>query len=393
MKVTKMVNSGVLYALWAGATAAAECRDRYLEPFSSESIWNTAIGSGAQFAHAHLYKFPRLPTQIHNDQDFFLRVTTDDPLTSWINQGDWGGDDHCAVTGVEVAQIPFPNAWTSASDCDSGGCRSAPNQANNNAMGVLLPDNVTIVQMQPAYRCAAGGPLLARWGNASDGCPQQFPNVTSVFGDGALGSHGGSGLSGVGGTIRLGELLNTTGPIQHALKVELQHQWYFGGHPLQPPSAYNGGRCQYVWPATGSDGGTNKAPGGLYTGTDPNVAPGALLSIPANISETIKTTTVVGAKIKQALVDYGAYIVDDTGGGNSAAICMEAAVNSEMRAAYGYAMTYPHGVSDSVLDPGAALYRDLVGLFQGLHAVVNNGPTMIGGGGTPRVPTKPPICQ
>jgi hypothetical protein len=141
------------------------------------------------------------------------------------------------------------------------------------------------------------------------------------------------------------------------------------------------------------DGGTNKAPGGLYTGTDPNVAPGALLSIPANISETIKTTTVVGAKIKQALVDYGAYIVDDTGGGNSAAICMEAAVNSEMRAAYGYAMTYPHGVSGSVLDPGAALYRDLVGLFQGLHAVVNNGPTMIGGGGTPRVPTKPPICQ
>ncbi len=37
----------------------------------------------------------------------------------------------------------------------------------------------------------------------------------------------------------------------------------------------------------------------------------------------------------QALVDYGGYIVDDTGGGNSAAVCMEAAVNDEMRSAYG----------------------------------------------------------
>ena len=73
-------------------------------------------------------------------------------------------------------------------------------------MGVLLPDNVTIVQMQPAYRCNGSGPLLARFGNSTDGCPQQFPNVTSILGDGALGSHGGSGLSGVGGTIRLGEV-------------------------------------------------------------------------------------------------------------------------------------------------------------------------------------------
>jgi len=80
---------------------------------------------------------------------------------------------------------------------------------------------------------------------------------------------------------------------------------YFGGHPLQPASAYNGGRGQYMWPATGSDGGSNKAPGGLYTGTDPNVAPGALLAIPAAVSATLTMTTVAGAKIRQALTDYG----------------------------------------------------------------------------------------
>eukprot|EP00039_Didymoeca_costata_P002183 m.58082 g.58082 ORF g.58082 m.58082 type:complete len:201 (+) comp11154_c0_seq4:726-1328(+) len=145
-------------------------------------------------------------------------------------------------------------------------------------------------------------------------------------------------------------------------------------------------------PATGSDSGSEKAPGGLYGGSDPNVAPGALLAIPATIASTLNMTTVVGNKIKQALTDYGGYIVDDTGGGNSAAICMEAAVNAEMRATYGYAMTYPAGVSAAASDPGRYLYKDLLKLFQALHAVTNNGPNSIGGGGQPRCPSKPPIC-
>jgi len=141
-----------------------------------------------------------------------------------MDQGDWGGDDHCHQHGNVVTTIPFPKNWQSASDCDETGknCRSKSGQANNNAMGVLLPDNETIVQMQPAYRCGAyPSPLLAKFGNDTDGCPQGFPNTTSIFGDGALGSHGGSGLSGIGGTIREGEILNGTGPIRHALKIEV----------------------------------------------------------------------------------------------------------------------------------------------------------------------------
>ena len=262
-------------------------------------------------------------------------------------------------------------------------------------MGVLLPDNVTLVQMQPVYRCAFGAPILARFGNATDGCPQQFPNVTSILGDGALGSHGGSGLSGVGGTIRVGELLPSSPPIPHALKLELQHQWYYGQKRLQPATPENGGRGQYVWPATGSDSdsGSQKAPGGLYGGTDPNIAPGALLAIPATVADTITCNTMIGQKIKEALVNYGGYIVDDTGAGNSVALCMDALVNAEMRAHYGYAMTSPAGVSGKASDPGKELYEDLLKLFQALHAVTNNGPDSIGGGGTPRVPTKPPICR
>lgn len=375
------------------------CRDRFLEPFSSDSIWNTAIGSDAIFHHVHLFDpnyktcggvpYPcKNATSFHNDQDFILLATKDTPLTDWVNQGDWGGDDHCKVTGKIVAQIPVPKDWTSASD----GGRSKPGQPNNNAMGILLPDNRTIVQMQPVYRCASGAPLLARWGNTTDGCPQQFPNITDVFGDGALGAHGGSGLSGIGGTIRLGELNPKNGPIKHALKLELQHQWYYGLKPLQPASKYNGGRSQYVWPATGSDGGTQKAPGGLYGGNDPHLAPGALLAIPVEISNSVQVKTIPGAQIKQALIDYGGYIVDDTGAGNSVAICMDAQVNAEMRELFGYAMTYPHGVTPKAGDAGKELYSDLLAIFKALHAVTNNSGNSVGGGGTPRIPTKPPIC-
>ena len=110
----------------------------------------------------------------------------------------------------------------------------------------------------------------------------------------------------------------------------------------------------------------------------------------------------MGAKIKQAMVDYGAYIVDGTGHGpgnnNSAAICMDALVNSDMRQHNGFSMAYPHGVAAPGVDPHAkhaedALYGDLLAVFRALHIVSNNGPGRVGGGGTPRVPRKVPICD
>jgi hypothetical protein len=264
-------------------------------------------------------------------------------------------------------------------------------------MALLMQDNRTVLQMQPAYRCGFGSPLLARWGNSTDGGPQRFPNVTSIFGDGTYGAHGGSGLSSIGGSIRVSEPLPDAPPIPHALKLELNNQWYYGASQLNPKTDYNGGLTQYVWPAVGSnsafDPSTNSSSGG-YEGTNKAVAPGALLAIPANLAPSVTTTSVIGCKIKQALVDWGGYIVDGTGRGNhnSAAICMDAEVNTEMRRTYGFAMTYPAGVSSKDTGGGGELFEDLLRIFQALHAVKNNKPSSRGGGGTPRVPRKPPIC-
>eukprot|EP00940_MAST-03C_sp_MAST-3C-sp2_P001700 g1700.t1 len=415
---------------------AVPCRDRFLEPFSADSIWNTAIGSQARFEPANLFApgdYRGEPGNFHNDQDFIVRVSPSDPITDWINQGDWGGDDHCAVqqhsrTGVPcsaidsnlskqldgcVAQIRLPRNWTSASDCiggpaksDASNCYSKGNQSNNNAMAVLLEDNVTLVQMQPAYRCGFyPDPILARWGNITDGGPQRFANITSILGDGIGGAHGGSGLSSVGGTIRLGELLPDAPPIKHALKIELANWWYYGASQLNPSTIENGGRTQYTWPATGSNGGwsnvTNTSSAN-YLGTNKYVVPGALLAIPATSAGRVNTKTVIGSKIKDAMINYGAYIVDGTGQGpgthmNTVAICMDAAVNSEMRSAYNFSMAYPHGVggpwnAEHQTTEENDLYSDLLAIFRALYAVTNNSPENVGGGGTPRQPRKGPIC-
>jgi hypothetical protein len=39
------------------------------------------------------------------------------------------------------------------------------------------------------------------------------------------------------------------------------------------------------------------------------------------------------------------------------------------------------------------LYDDLLRVFQALHIVTNNGPESVGGGGTPRKPPAPPLCD
>lgn len=39
----------------SAASAPPDCRDRWLEPFASDSIWNTAIGSAARFEPASLF--------------------------------------------------------------------------------------------------------------------------------------------------------------------------------------------------------------------------------------------------------------------------------------------------------------------------------------------------
>jgi hypothetical protein len=337
----------------------AACRDARKWPFLSSSIWNTPIGSGAVFHDPGIFRTPfPLPQNFFSDDDYFIVTSNDDPQTPWYNQGWWGepaGEAHCNITGRLLGNIPFPVNVTVRAF------------SNNNAAALLQPDNHTIINTQPLYRCTPGSPVLSM---LLKGIGAQDDIVSS---NGTWGAHGGSRLSSIGGTIRLGELLPDAPPIQHALKLQ-----------LNAPSYYYNQRPGYIWPALQCDGyafDLNNTK--HYDGNDIYMSPGSLLAIPSNV--TVKVTTVPGQKLLFTLKNYGGYLCDNTAA-NRGTLGTEHGVTDEFQAAYGYEFNAsPTGSS-------AAWYNDLLTLFQSLQVVINNRDNTVGGGGTPLQPPAPPIC-
>lgn len=410
------------------AAGAAPCRDRRKQPFNSSSVWNTAIGSNASYVHAQIYtnsfnhswacelrvtapsRRRQCPTQVnstspcppecctapadedpslgwltcfkaagsypdegmHADQDLIIFAEPGDPLTPFLDRA-WVGEPHCCdVSGPQKGELPFPVDFVT--DCE----------LNNNAAALLAPDNVTLYQFQPLYRGTPGSPIMAQWPPT---CPYPFIagwNI-SILGDGAHGAHGGSFLSSIGGTVRGGELLPDAPPMAHALKIELYaHDYYWAG--------WSGPAC-YRWPALACDGYVHSSGDQGYNGTVPAVAPGALLAIPPSLAPAVAAnlTTLPAQKLLWTLVNYGAYLVDDTAG-DSGSLCMEPAAIADLQSAYGISMNISHAAFPTSTGPTGAFFFDMVTLFQALYAVENNGPDAPGGGGTPMQPTAAPLC-
>ena len=342
------------------------CRDRFVWPFSNESVWNMPLGSNATYRDAHVYNVSRDagcalrsgpavalrtvcagwnaswspatclsagccyspispdPRDIpwchrpggmapqwgfHNDADLIVATSSDDPLVPWISQGNWNSGNHCTVTGPQATVVPLPKSFTTP--CGGG----------NNAMALLLPNNCTLIQMQPAFRLDASSPLLALY---HEGGPVPFPWNISIMGEGATGAHGGSGLSSIGGTIRSGELRPNAPPLAHVLKLELlAHDYYFSNGSAAPYNLVRwegrvGGEASrarlfggtvlpvqcFRWPALGCDGYAHDDASPLvYNGTVPGLQPGTLLAIPSERSVVV--ATVPGGRIRDALATFG----------------------------------------------------------------------------------------
>ncbi|CAF1497258.1 unnamed protein product, partial [Adineta ricciae] len=301
--------------------------------------------------------FP-LPNSFFSDDDYFIVTNSNDPLTPWFNQGWWGnpgGKAHCNVTGKLVGNISFPANLI------------VTEFGNNNAAALLQPDNHSIINTQPLYRCTPGSPVLSLLKSDILG------KDDIISGNGTWGAHGGSGLSSIGGTIRLGELLPNSSPIRHALKLQLYAKQYY----------YNQ-RPGFIWPALNCDGyAFDPTDPYHYGGNDIYLSPGSLLAIPSNIS--VNVTTLPGQKLLFVLKYYGGYLCDDTYA-NRGTISTEHGVTDEFQNVYGYSF------NSGSTGPGAAWYNDLLALFQSLRVVINNSNTTIGGGGTPLQPPPPPIC-
>jgi hypothetical protein len=325
-------------------TPLAETRDPWLWPFAATSPWNMPIGSGAQYAPANIQNGSYSTV----DVDLLYRVPAGAPVRNVYTPGAWGPGRCTGTTPQGTLTIPdnliVPDATST--------------HTPNNASAFLLADGRTLVQLNPLARCTYGGNVYG-W---------RTPNV-DIYGEGLPGGHGGSGLSSIGGTIRLGELTGTA-PIRHALKANLWAKKYLYYSASAPTPGYR-------WPALRAD---SYAASG-YGGTNPQLVMGSLLAIPPSVTEaSLGLRTPAGRKLFRALQDYGAYVVDDTAW-DVHALSVQEGVTQEFKAFYGYDFFASSG----------DFFNDFNALFRALHVVTNSDPNSVGGGGTPRAPLAPPF--
>lgn len=327
-------------------------REAWLWPFASTSIFNMPIGSNASYVSANLTSSNSTHHGI--DHEGHYRLSSSDPVRqvypplSWITR--WPGDATWPYRFGPHWSMPVPDSLIIA-DVVGG-------YTPNEACSFLMPDGRELRQLEPACRVVAAADIV--------GWPIE---PIDIYGNDNRGTHWGSALSALGGSIRLGELTGTA-PLRHAIKWNL-----WGRHLFYNPSTNSGFR----WPATTQD---SYAAGGGYQGTLPALTMGSLLALRPDVTAaSLGVTTSVGAKLVDAVRDYGAYIVDDSGW-DAYDLCCEKGVEAEVQA-----------IGLQLGGSSGALVADLRRIVAALAVVDNNTESNVGGGGTRRRPLAPPLAD
>ncbi|MDA3832660.1 MAG: hypothetical protein PF495_04625, partial [Spirochaetales bacterium] len=228
----------------------------YEWPFSDTSIWNMPIGSDAIYVHAQIEKATMAGMTIDED---ILFLDGNAPMQNvYYNASGWSREiNRCEPEETLLLSIPMYPDFIVGPETWEG-------DTPNSGVAAIMPDGRTIVQTQPFAQCKEG---IAT--------SKFVVKTVDIYGEGALGAHGGSGLSAIGGTLRLGELNEATDVIRHALKENI-----FAGKNLYYDDKTKG----YRWPAIRSDGYAQNTYYKKRTG--PIVVEcrmGALLALPQNL--------------------------------------------------------------------------------------------------------------
>lgn len=354
-----------LWQLAAPLTPHPVTRDPLKWPFAQNSIWNTPIGSGAVYVAANLSGKPGndvwAPMPQIDRERIVLKPAA--PLSALnFSSAGWSGANRCSVSGGAAnglpVSVPIPGDYI------------VPNSGGNESAAFLQPDGHTVVQTQPFARCLSGGYATSY---------VRFADV-DLYGDGRTGAHGGSGLSALGGSIRLNELRPGSKGPQHVLKMNV-----YASEALYRCTTF---RDCYRWPASTADGYAVGHYGAANGNPNTAMKMGALLAIPAatNIAN-LRLETEPARQLAWTLQNYGAYIVDDTWGPAIAFNAEDGADGSkptEFQNDYGFPM-------EQRVNDNTPWSRDVQRLITALSVVNNNSPTSIGGGGTPRQPLAPPF--
>ena len=341
--------------------APSASRDPLKWPFASNSIWNMPIGSNAVYVPANLPAVPGndswAPMPQMDEEHIIMKPTA--PMTAvYMNSAGWSGQNRCNATGGVLLNVPMPTNYV------------VPSGVTNSSAVALQSDGRTLIHMQPLARCTAGGAATAM---------VTFPAV-DLYGAGITGSHGGSGMSAIGGSLRVGELRPGSQGPKHALKVNI-----YAKESLFRCTNFSD--C-YRWPATTADGYAVGWYGSVSNNSNAAMKMGALLAIPASRDiNSLGLETVPAKQLAWTLQNYGAYIVDDTYGA-SFALNVEngpdGSLPAQFKADYGFDF-------EQRINSNSGWSRDMQRLSQALSVVNNNSPTSIGGGGTPRQPLAPAL--
>lgn len=342
-------------------------REPELWPFAWDSIWNIPIGNDAVYVPAGIQTPTGLGMTV--DEDIII-LEPDAPQVDIVaHDAGWSDNLRCEsiVEPIEVLEsgVPIPTDFTTDPDYD--GLRP------NHAAAILLPDGETIVQNQPFHRCGADGPAVSQY---------TPPNDNIKTGDGIRGAHGGSGMSSLGGTIRVGELV-PGGIIRHALKLNLYGDNYFYYDEMDASPGYR-------WPAIRAD----SYAADRYGGVVPELEMGALLALKPDFN--IEALNTEPAKIiARAFMDYGGYAVDDTAWDVYA---LETEWGPNGRVLDEFEQTWGHGLKSGYKPATCNIsvvecqwVVDMETIFTSLHVVDDNSAETTGGAGSRRQPCAPPF--
>ncbi|MDR2915446.1 MAG: hypothetical protein LBV74_11535 [Tannerella sp.] len=342
-----------------------EFRDPYLWPFSETSIWNMPIGSDAEYVPALFEDVDKLRMTV--DEDYIV-MKPNAPLTKvYYSEAGWNkAKDRCEHNSTLLFEAPFPHDWIISSETWIG---TTP----NSGLATLMPDGETIKQTQPFAHCREGNVATSK----------AMAKDVNLYGEGITGAHGGSRLSAIGGALRNHELTPASGPVRHALKVNV-----YASKNLYYDTETKGFR----WPAGGADSQAANIYGTIRQAPhNKECRMGALLALPASLDiATLELKTEPARILAAAFQDYGAYIVDNTAWDVFAIITEwspDGRFIDEFRKNWGFNFsTYGNDIN-------ASWAEDLKKIFSQLHIVVNNTESTIGGGGTPRQKLAPPFME
>ena len=356
-----LATTAVTTAILVSYANASHARDPLKSPFASTSIWNMPIGSGAVYVPANLPAVPGgetwSPMPEIDEEKIVLRPMAPTTPIYFSNAG-WSGQDRCGGTGGVLASVPMPTDFV------------VPTNGVNAAVTFLRADGRTLVQTQPFARCSAGTSATSY---------VVMPEV-DLYGDGIRGAHGGSGLSAIGGSLRVGELRPNGEAPRHALKLNV-----YGRQVLY--------QCKtrldcFRWPASNADTYAVGFYGNINNNGNTAMKMGALLAIPASRDlASLGLETAPARQLAWTLQNYGAYVVDDSYG-PSFGIAAESGPDGSLRTQFKADWGFDFEQRANSTTPWS---RDVKKLAQSLAVVDNNGPTSIGGGGTPRQPLAAPL--